>query len=293
MTIFDTFISWFSLNIANALFIFLVVIATIVVARTVDKLLKTRLKLLSDKFDIDETVYGLVRRIAVAFVYLAGIIIIVSSIPFLENISFAIFAGAGFAGLVIGMAAQSSLSNIIAGVALALFRPFRIGDIVTIHDEYGEISDITLGHTVVTTWDNRRLIIPNHIISDEAIINWSISDPTTLWPLDIGIGYDADIDHARRIMIEETKKHENILHLNDIRKYHPEIVGGKEIKVVVTELGDFAVNLRLTFWVANRSLAFITGCELIESIKKRFDAEGIEIPYPYRTIIYKKDIIEN
>ncbi|MGP8330824.1 MAG: mechanosensitive ion channel family protein [Methanosarcinaceae archaeon] len=293
MTIFDTFISWFSLNIANALFIFLVVIATIVVARTVDKLLKTRLKLLSDKFDIDETVYGLVRRIAVAFVYLAGIIIIVSSIPFLENISFAIFAGAGFAGLVIGMAAQSSLSNIIAGVALALFRPFRIGDIVTIHDEYGEISDITLGHTVVTTWDNRRLIIPNHIISDEAIINWSISDPTTLWPLDIGIGYDADIDHARRIMIEEAKKHENILHLNDIRKYHPEIVGGKEIKVIVTELGDFAVNLRLTFWVANRSLAFITGCELIESIKKRFDAEGIEIPYPYRTIIYKKDIIEN
>ncbi|MGP8320283.1 MAG: mechanosensitive ion channel family protein [Methanosarcinaceae archaeon] len=293
MTIFDTFISWFSLNIANALFIFLVVIATIVVARTVDKLLKTRLKLLSDKFDIDETVYGLVRRIAVAFVYLAGIIIIVSSIPFLENISFAIFAGAGFAGLVIGMAAQSSLSNIIAGVALALFRPFRIGDIVTIHDEYGEISDITLGHTVVTTWDNRRLIIPNHIISDEAIINWSISDPTTLWPLDIGIGYDADIDHARRIMIEEAKKHEHILHLNEIRKYHPEIVGGKEIKVIVTELGDFAVNLRLTFWVANRSLAFITGCELIESIKKRFDAEGIEIPYPYRTIIYKKDIIEN
>lgn len=293
MTIFDAFISWFSLNITNALFIFVVVISTIIVARIVDKLLKTRLKLLSDKFEIDETVYGLVRRIAVALVYLAGIIIIVSSIPFLENISFAIFAGAGFAGLVIGMAAQSSLSNIISGVSLALFRPFRIGDIVTIHDEYGEISDITLGHTVVTTWDNRRLIIPNHIISDEAIINWSISDPTTLWPLDIGIGYDSDIDHARRIMIEEAKKHENVLHLNDIRKYHPEIVGGKEIKVIVTELGDFAVNLRLTFWVANRSLAFITGCDLIESIKKRFDAEGIEIPYPYRTIVYKKDIIEN
>ncbi len=293
MSIPDTLPSWFSLNIANALFIFVVVIATIIVARIVDRLLKAQLKVLTTRMDIDATVYGLVRRIAVAVVYLAGIIIIVSSVPFLENISFAIFASAGFAGLVVGMAAQSSLSNIISGISLAVFRPFGVGDIVTIHDEYGTISDITLGHTVVTTWDNRRLIIPNHIISDEAIINWSISDPTILWPLDIGIGYDADIDHARSIMIEEAKNHANVLHLNDVRRYHPEVVGGKEIKVVVTELGDFAVNLRLTFWVSDRSVAFITGCDLIESIKKRFDAEGIEIPYPYRTIVYKKDMIEN
>ena len=293
MSILDTLPSWLSWNIANALFIFVVVIATIIVARIVDSLLKTQLKVLSTKMDIDETVYGLVRRIAVAVIYLAGIMIVVSSVPFLENISFAIFASAGFAGLVVGMAAQSSLSNIISGISLAAFRPFGVGDIVTIHDEYGTVSDITLGHTVVTTWDNRRLIIPNHIISDEAIINWSISDPTIIWPIDIGIGYDADIDHARSIMIEEAKNHANVLHLNDVRKSHPEIVGGKEMRVVVTELGDFAVNLRLTFWVSDRSVAFITGCDLIESIKKRFDAEGIEIPYPYRTIVYKKDIMEN
>ena len=293
MSILDTLLSWFTLNIANALFIFVIIIATIIVARIVDRLLKVQLKVLSTKMNIDETVYGLLRRIAVAFVYLAGIMIVVSSVPFLENISFAIFASAGFAGLVVGMAAQSSLSNIISGISLAVFRPFGVGDIVTIHDEYGTISDITLGHTVVTTWDNRRLIIPNHIISDEAIINWSISDPTIIWPIDIGIGYDADIDLARSIMIEEAKNHENVLHLNDVRRYHPEVVGGKEMRVIVTELGDFAVNLRLTFWVSDRSVAFITGCELIESIKKRFDAEGIEIPYPYRTIVYKKDITEN
>lgn len=293
MSILDTLPSWLSWNIVNAVFIFSIIIVTIIVAKIVDRLLKAQLKVLSSKMDIDETVYGLVRRISVAFVYLAGIIIVVSSVPFLENISFAILASAGFAGLVVGMAAQSSLSNIISGISLAVFRPFGVGDIVTIHNEYGTISDITLGHTVVTTWDNRRLIIPNHIISDEAIINWSISDPTILWPLDIGIGYDADIDHARSIMIEEAKNHANVLNLNDVRSFHPEIVGGKEMRVVVTELGDFAVNLRLTFWVSDRSVAFITGCDLIESIKKRFDAEGIEIPYPYRTIVYKKDILEN
>ena len=293
MSILDNLPSWLNWNIVNALFIFAVIIATIIVARIVNRLLKAQLKLLSAKMEIDETVYGLVRRIAVAFVYLAGIMIVVSSVPFLENMSIAILASAGFAGLVVGMAAQSSLSNIISGISLAVFRPFRVGDLVTVHDEYGTISDITLGHTVITTWDNRRLIIPNHIISDEAIINWSISDPTILWPINIGIGYDSDIDLARSIMIEEAKDHAKVMGLTDLRKYHPEIVGGEEIRVSVTELGDFAVNLRLDIWVANRSKAFFIGCDLIESIKKRFDLEGIEIPYPYRTIVYKKDIMEN
>ena len=293
MSILDNLPSWLNWNIVNALFIFAVIIATIIVARIVDRLLKAQLKLLSAKMDVDETVYGLVRRIAVAFVYLAGIMIVVSSVPFLENMSIAILASAGFAGLVVGMAAQSSLSNIISGISLAVFRPFRVGDLVTVHDEYGTISDITLGHTVITTWDNRRLIIPNHIISDEAIINWSISDPTILWPINIGIGYDSDIDLARSIMIEEAKDHAKVMGLTDLRKYHPEIVGGEEIRVSVTELGDFAINLRLDIWVANRSKAFFIGCDLIESIKKRFDLEGIEIPYPYRTIVYKKDIMEN
>ncbi|MDO9518248.1 MAG: mechanosensitive ion channel family protein [Methanosarcinaceae archaeon] len=290
MSILDNLPSWLTWNIANALFIFAVVVATIIVAKIVDRLLKAQLKMLSAKMKVDEMVYGLVRRIAVAFVYIAGIMVVVSSVPFLENISFAILASAGFAGLVVGMAAQSTLSDIISGMSLAVFRPFRAGDIVTIHNEYGKISDITLGHTVITTWDNRRLIIPNHIISEEAIINWSISDPTILWPINIGISYDSDIDLARSIMIEEAKDHANVMRLNDVRKYHSEIVGGEEIKVYVTELGDFAVNLRLYIWVVDRSKAFTTGCDLMESIKKRFDAEGIEIPYPYRTIVYKKDL---
>jgi small-conductance mechanosensitive channel len=73
----------------------------------------------------------------------------------------------------------------------------------------------------------------------------------------------------------------------------PEVAQGSEIKVLLTELGDFAVNLRLMIWVRDRSLAYFTGCELMESIKKRFDAEGIEIPFPYRTILYKKDMHPN
>ncbi|MBN1133374.1 MAG: mechanosensitive ion channel [Methanosarcinaceae archaeon] len=273
------------------MFVVIVITLTIFLAKTVNRLLKVEFEIASQKMDVDETVYRLVRRMAVAVVYLVGIMIIISRVPFLKDISLALFAGAGFAGIIIGLAAQSTLSNIFSGISLAAFRPFRVGDLVNIHDEYGTISDITLRHTVVTTWDNRKLIIPNHIINDEAVINWSIEDPTILWPIDIGISYDSDIDLARSIMLDEAKNHVNVMKLDDVRSSHSDIVGGKEIRVFVTELGDFAVNMRLTFWVRDRSLAYFTGCDLRESIKKRFDAEGIEIPFPYRTIVYKKDIM--
>ena len=282
--------SWISWDIATILFVFLIVILTFVSAKMVDRLLKAYFHFASKKMKIDETTYGLVRRIVVGLVYFFGIVVIVFSIPGLRDISIALFAGAGFAGIVVGMAAQNTLSNIIAGIALATFRPFRVGDLLTIHDEYGRVTDITLGYTKIRTWDNRRLNIPNHVISDEAIINWSIDDPTVNWTVDIGISYDSNIDLARSIMIDEGRKHKNVMSYADLQKHNSHEIKGNEISVLMTELGDFAVNLRLYVWVRDRSVGFTTGCDLRESIKKRFDAECIEIPFPYRTIVYKKDI---
>ncbi|MDA0524237.1 mechanosensitive ion channel family protein [Methanococcoides alaskense] len=290
MEVMDIVPSWISWDIATILFVFLIVILTFVSAKMVDRLLKAYFQFASKKMKIDETTYGLVRRIIVGLVYFFGIIVIVFSIPGLRDISIALFAGAGFAGIVVGMAAQNTLSNIIAGIALATFRPFRVGDLLTIHGEYGRVTDITLGYTKIRTWDNRRLNIPNHVISDEAIINWSIDDPTVNWTVDIGISYDSNIDLARSIMIEEGRKHKNVMSYADLQKHNSHEKKGDEISVLLTELGDFAVNLRLYVWIKDRSVGFTTGCDLRESIKKRFDAEGIEIPFPYRTIVYKKDI---
>ncbi|MCM1987095.1 MULTISPECIES: mechanosensitive ion channel family protein [Methanococcoides] len=290
MEILDIIPSWLSWDIATILFVFLIVILTFVSAKMADRLLKAYFQFASKKMKIDETTYGLVRRIIVAMVYFSGFLVIIFNIESLRDLSIALFAGAGFAGIVVGMAAQNTLSNIIAGVALATFRPFRVGDLLTIHGEYGKVTDITLGYTKIKTWDNRRLNIPNHIISDEAIINWSIDDPTVNWTVDIGISYDSNIDLARSIMIDEASKHKNVMSYESILPHNYHAKRGDEISVLLTELGDFAVNLRLYVWVRDRSIAYSTGCDLRESIKKRFDAEGIEIPFPYRTIVYKKDI---
>lgn len=307
--------TWFSDNLGTLLFILFIGLATVLVARNVNRLMESYFKKASGRLRMDTTSFRMFRHIVVALVYFTGIVVVIFSIPGLQSLSIALFTGAGIAGIVLGFAAQSTLSNIIAGLSLAIFQPFRVGDRLNIMNEYGKVTDLNLRHTVIITWDNRRLIIPNSIISNEAIINWTIEDPAVIWPIDVGISYDADIDQARRIMIEEARKHPNVMPLQEVQysivkpsliksetlkmgfldspvlhPVDPDFRERGEVKVNVVELGESSVNLRMNVWFKDRSVAYSSGCEIREAIKKRFDKEGIEIPYPYRTIVYKTDL---
>ena len=255
------------------------IVATVIVAQFIDHALRAYFKFATGKLKVDETTYTVVRRIIILTIYVIGAIVVIALIPGLPDMMLGLAAGAGIAAIIIGFAAQRALSNIFSGISIAIFRPFRVGDVVEMEDEYGTIEDITLRHTVMRTWQNKRVIIPNSRISEKTIINWTIGDLTVLWKVDFGISYDSDIDLARSIILDEINKHPDVMHEED-----------KEAKVRVTELGDFAVNLRALFWVADRPTAWGTGAEIRESVKKRFDREGIEIPFPYRTVVFKKDM---
>ncbi|MEL6038137.1 MAG: mechanosensitive ion channel family protein, partial [Methanothrix soehngenii] len=172
-----------------------------------------------------------------------------------------------------------SLSNIISGIFLAIFKPMRIGDYVDFKGEYGYVEDITLRHTIICTWDQRRIIVPNKLMGSDFIVNWSIGNPETVWPVNFGIGYSSDIDKARSIITE-------------VAESHPHVLKEKGINVRLIELGDFAMNLRLTFYAPSRGMAYDAGCDIREAVKKRFDAEGIEIPYPYQNVIIMKQPVE-
>lgn len=310
----QTFI-WFSNNFGTLLFIIFVGIGTILVARTINHLMESYFKKASSRLHMDTTTFRMFRHITVAAIYFIGLVVIIFSIPDLRSLSVAMFTGAGLAGIIIGFAAQNTLSNIIAGLSLALFQPFRVGDRLNIMNEYGKVTDLNLRHTVIITWDNRRLIIPNSVISNEAIINWTIEDPAVIWPIEVGISYDSDISLAKKIMIEEARKHPKVMppqtvehsvvrpsflkpetlangfmNLSVLHTVDPDFRERGEVKVYVTELGDFSVNLRMLVWFKDRSDAYSSGCEIREAIKRRFDSEGIEIPFPYRTIVYKTDI---
>jgi len=264
-------------NLLHFFGILIVLFATVLAARIVNKALARHFKRVSERLHVDETSYTVLRRLIVATIYVVGGIIAISFVPGFYNLLIGLAAGAGIAAIVLGFAAQSTLANFISGISLAIFRPFRVGDVVEIEGEYGTIEDITLHHTVIRTWQNKRLIIPNAKISEASIVNWSISDPTVLWFIDFGISYDSDIDLARRIIV-------------DVVERHPSVLREREIKVFVTELGDFAVNLRALFWVKDRPSAWVAGAEIREAVKKRFDAAGIEIPFPYRTLVFKREL---
>ncbi len=218
----------------------------------------------------------LTSRLLVVLIYIVGLILVISRIPTLNKLAVTLLAGAGIAGLAIGFAAQDSLSNVISGIFLAVFHPFRVGDFIDFNGEYGQIEDLTLRHTTIKTWDGRRIFVPNSIMGNQPIVNWSITDPVITYPVIVGIAYDADIDRAREIML-------------DVAKRHPLVLKNHEIAVRVTELGDFAVNMRLAVDVPNRDVAWTTACDLREAIKKRFDKEGIEIPFPYRNLIIHRE----
>lgn len=235
----------------------------------------------TSKRTTDLTRQRIARNLAIASIYLVGLVLFLYSIPTLRALSVGLFASVGVLGIVIGLAAQDSLANLVAGITLAIYQPFRLGDRLRIGDDDGTVEDITLRHTVIKTWENKRIIIPNHILSKDSIVNYTIGDKKALKFLDVSISYDSDIDLARNIMVEEAKKHPDLL----LVKSSPDIPA-----VRVRGLGDSGIDLRLLYWAEDQPTGIGMKFDMLESIKKHFDKEGIEIPFPYRTIIYKKDI---
>ncbi|KYK24820.1 hypothetical protein AYK26_02985 [Euryarchaeota archaeon SM23-78] len=240
-----------------------------------------------NKIAAEKTKFTFMRRIIVGIIYLVGIILIISSIPSLKTFSYSLLAGAGVIAIIIGFATQKTLANLIAGFMISISQPFRVGDRVRFKEEYGVIQDITLRHTVLKTWDNRHVIIPNAMINEEVVNNYTLGDERILATVEIDISYDSDIDLARKIMTEEIMKHPKFI---DNRTDVDLLAGKDPIKVRVVSCGDFSVKLRGYYWVPDPPSNLVSGYELIESIKKRFDKEGVEIPFPYRTVVYKKDI---
>jgi small conductance mechanosensitive channel len=227
---------------------------------------------------IDETVLRYVIRLKTLLVFAAALFLFISLIPGLEPLLGTLLAGAGVTALVLGFAAQSTLANLVSGVGLAVYRPFRIGDRVTIEGEYGTIEDMTLRHTIVKTWENKRLVIPNKNMDNMTLMNHSLVDPQILCRAEFGVSYDTDIDLARRLILEEAERCPH------------RMKEGKEPRVRVISHGDFSIGLRAYVWAPDMDAAWELKWWLMEHVKKRFDAEGVEIPFPYRTLVYKKEL---
>ena len=266
--------------------------ATLLVAFIISKILRLLisrfLRLSSNKLKVDPTQFNFLKNAVTFLVFLGAVIFIFYTIPKLKALSITMFAGAGILTAVALFASQQAFANIISGIFIVIFKPFRVNDLVDIGSlPKGRVEDITLRHTVIRNFENRRMIIPNSVISSEIIVNSNIVDEKICNFIDIGISYDSDIDKAMEIMRDEALAHPNCI---DNRTEEEIEEGVPQVATRVIGFGDSSVNLRAFIWTRDHSDGYIMKTELYKRIKEQFDKNGIEIPFPYRTIVYKKDI---
>ncbi len=262
-----------------------IIIITITVAYLVNRFFRKLILNSTLVMQNDPTNYHFFRHTLVALIYIIGFSIAVYMMPDLRALASSLLAGAGILAVAVGFASQHALSNIISGVFIVVFKPFRIKDRLQVQQWIGLVEDITLRHTVIRDFENKRILIPNAIISNEVIINSDFDDSRINKWIDVGISYDSDITRAKEIIHEEIMNHP--LHIDGRTEEQIE-KGDPEVPVRVISLGEYSVHIRGWSWASNAADAFAMSCDLNESIKRRFDEEGIEIPFPYRTITYKE-----
>jgi small conductance mechanosensitive channel len=261
-----------------------ILITTFLVAYLVDRFFKRLIQKSTEKLKNDPTNYKFLRHAIRTLIYILGLSIAIFTVPSLKVLASSLLAGAGVLAIALGFASQHALSNIISGVFIVVFKPFRVNDHLRIAGLIGVVEDITLRHTVIRDFENRRIIIPNSKVSEEIIINADFEDDKICKWVEIGISYDSDIEKAKDIIKNQIINHPLSI---DVRTTK-EISEGVELAMVkVISLGDSSVNLKGWAWAKDSPDAFNMGCDLIESIKLQFDKESINIPFPHRTLVYK------
>lgn len=215
------------------------------------------------------------------FIGVFALVYIVMTVPLFRSKATLIFSGAGIIAAIIGFAAQAALSNLIAGAFIVLFRPFRVGDYIKLDDtRMGIVEDITLRHTVINNFENKRLIIPNSVISTDSVLNHTIEDSYILSFNNFKIGIKANIDLARKIIQEEAIKLPNVI---DNRTSEQVLADKDQVDVRVIDVHSNHIHMRAYVWLNEPFLEFKTKCSLKEAVHKRFVKEGVDLPIP----IYK------
>lgn len=185
-----------------------------------------------------------------------------------------LLAGVGVIGLALSFAAQDTVGNIISGVVIIIDVPFKEGDWISLGEMHATVTEIRLRTTVLTTFDNEIVVVPNKQISQERIVNYTIT-PKSRVKVPIGIAYKEDMQRTRNILLETVKGDERIL--LDPPPY-----------VIVTDLGASSVNMQLRFWTEDPLLNYTLMWEYTERCKQAMDLAGIQIPFPHMQLFIEK-----
>ncbi|MEZ4884998.1 MAG: mechanosensitive ion channel family protein [Chitinophagales bacterium] len=239
----------------------------------------------------DPTSYQFIKHLGRAFIYILGFSVAVYAIPSLRSVSTSLLAGAGILAAIVGFASQSAFSNIISGLFIIVFRPFRVNDHLIIDQTtFGVVEDVTLRHTILKSPENRRIVIPNSVMSEKIILNAHLNDPRVCKFIEVSIAYDSDMDLAMEVMREHIENHPLCI---DTRTELQKQEGEPKVKVRVLKLEEYGIRLRAWCWTANNGDGFDMTCDMNKVLIEQFRIANIEIPYPHQVIIHKNTLLDS
>jgi len=262
-------------NLPNFFLAILVVVFFAVLSKWVRRII---LKLLSKQVE-NRALINLVGSIGYFFTFFLGLFMALS-ILHLDKTVTSLLAGAGVIGLALGFAFQEIASNFVSGIFISLNRPFRNGDIVQIDDYLGQVASIDLRTTTIMTFDGIKILVPNKKMFTEPLKNFN-DVPRRRLDIPVGVGYSTDLEKVENIVKTALEKLEGRIE-------------DKEIEVFYKEFGGSSINFDVRIWIdypaENNYLR--TRHKAIIGIKKAFDENEINIPFPIRTLDINPNTID-
>ncbi|MGD8785309.1 MAG: mechanosensitive ion channel, partial [Thioalkalispiraceae bacterium] len=237
-------------------------IAIFIIGKIIAKVIVKGTRKLMDKANVDKTLSDFLGNIFQAILMVVVVIAALEQLGVNTTSVLAVFAAAG---LAIGLAFKDSLSNFAAGIMLIMFKPFKSGDFVETAGVSGIIEHVRIFNTVMRTGDNREITVPNSHIYSDIITNYSARDTRRI-DMTIGIGYEDNIGKAKSI-------------IEDIISKDNRLLEDPAPTIMLMELGESSIDIAVRPWVKSDDY-WVTRADLLQTIKERFDAEGISIPYP-------------
>ena len=180
------------------------------------------------------------------------------------------------AGVALSLALKGSLANLAGGVIILVARPFNVGDFIETTEHSGVVEKISIFYTYLVTFDNKQILIPNGILTDSSIVNYSSKEIRRV-DLTFSVAFEEDVIRVKNVLINILKKNELVLE-------EPEFFVG------ISMHGDSAINFIVKAWCKTEDY-WTVYYDLLETVKIKFDEEGISIPYPQMDLHVKKNII--
>ncbi|MGB3607069.1 mechanosensitive ion channel family protein [Psychroserpens sp.] len=267
----DKLSGWFNsivTSLPNVVLAILVFVAAFFAARYVSKLVQ---KLVSRRVE-QKSISLVVARIASVITVLVGLFVALGVLNLSQALT-SLLAGAGVVGLAIGLALQGTLSNVVSGIVLSFRDRIRIGHWVETNGFSGEVMDINLNTFILKQADNNIVVLPNKMILENPIKNYSLT-PTMRISLACGVGYESDLEVVEQLTKEA------------VANAFDSIENAAAVEFFYTEFGDSSINYICRFWVdATKNLHNLEArTKAIIAIKKAYNANDINIPFPIRTL---------